>query len=490
MEIHARFDLDQLDHSKTNTPNLVVSLQAPALDWVEKRRPIAILPCLDLSGSMEGPKLAYAKSSLATLIEHLQPGDVAGLVTFSNRARVEVKPQKVTAKLKEELKRAVQKLGIEGGTNLMDGLRESIKVIQNLDLPPSFLHRIIVFTDGMPTVGITSTKAILKAVGKARARATISAFGYGSGGDTWGGLDQDFLTGLADMGKGNYAYVQDPDAALGAFGKELGGLLSTYATDLRVEIEPVNGHQVTKVITDAKCEDTDAFGLIEIPVSDIMSEEERHFVFATEVSKQKKAFPRDTTVFNIRCTYDVLTEEGAKETRTVEAKARIRFVREAEAQEKPHEAVDQIVALHQTIRAQLESEEEAKKGNYQEASARMVQIGEQIAARGHHNVAMVAQNSGQRLGSLEAYTANQGYLRSVARGATRAFGTSAVDKTAGVLLADAGVNFSNSAQVSTSGSFTANRGRQLGDRLVLEQPLLDGVDTNVSDNMSWTNSGE
>lgn len=466
MEILARFDLDKLDHATNSTPHLVVSLKAPALDWVEKRRPIAVLPCLDLSGSMQGEKLRYAKASIITLIDHLQPGDVAGLVTFANNADVVVKPQKVTHDLKTELKRAVQALAVQGGTNLLAGLTESINTIQNLDLPPSFLHRVIMFTDGMPTVGVTDTKAILKVVGKSCARASVSSFGYGAGGDTWGGLDQEFLTQLADLGKGNYAYVKDPDAALGAFGKELGGLLSTYATDLRVEIEPVNGHQITKVITDVKCTDDDAFGMVEIPISDIMSEEERHFVFATEICKQKKAFPRETTVFNIRCTYEVLTEDGVKETKTAEAKARVRLVREADVQTEPHKEVDEIVALHQTIRAQLEAEEEAKKGNFEAASAAMVQIGEQIAARGHMNVALVAQNTSQRLGSQVAYTANQGFLRSIARGGTRAYGTSAVDKEAALFLADCNVSLNNEAMQSTSTSF-----QEAGSQLV--QPAVD-----------------
>lgn len=469
MEIQARFDLDKLDHSKTNTPHLVVSLRAPTLDWVEKRRPIAVIPCIDLSGSMQGEKLKYAKASLLTLIEHLQPGDVAGLVTFANHAVVEVEPQQVTHDLKGKLKRAVQQLQVRGGTNLLEGLSKSIGVIQDLDLPPSFLHRVIMFTDGMPTVGITDTKAILQAVGKSCVRATVSAFGYGAGLGTWGGIDQDFLTALADLGKGNYAYVRDPDAALGAFGKELGGLLSTYATDLNVEIEPVKGHQVTTVVTDVKVQDSDAFGLVEIPISDIMGEEERHFVLATEIAEQKKAFPRDTTVFNVRCSYEVLTEDGSKESRTVETKAKVRFVREADAQSKPHKEVDQIVALHQTIRAQLEAEEEAKKGNYDQASAAMVQISEQIAARGHTNVALVAQNTGQRLGSQAAYTANQGYLRSVSRGVVRAYGTSAVDADAGIFLADCGVSLNSPAQEAVSTSFVES-----GSELLAEpEPVID-----------------
>jgi hypothetical protein len=107
VKIQARFTHDRLDHSKTNTTHLVVSVEAPALDWVEKRPSVAILPVIDLSGSMGGPKLEYAKKSVLKLVEQLQPGDVAGLITFSNNSRVDVKPQPVTAKLKDRLKAVV-----------------------------------------------------------------------------------------------------------------------------------------------------------------------------------------------------------------------------------------------------------------------------------------------------------------------------------------------------------------------------------------------
>lgn len=453
MDISAKFDYSRLDHAKDHTPNLVVSLKAPQIDWVEQRPTIAILPVVDLSGSMEGDKLTYAKQSCLKLIEHLQTGDFAGLVTFSNSAEVVVKPQRVDSDVKLKLKKAVEGLRIGGGTNFAAGLVDSIDEIQKLDLPPTVLHRVIMFTDGMPTVGICDNKAILALLEKKRARATVSAFGYGAGAGEWTGCDQDFLTELSSRGRGNYAYVRDPDDALGAFGKELGGLLSTYATDLHIEVEPANGAIIKRVITNVPHEE-DPTGMIDIPLSDIMGEETRHFVIETEVKERAKAFPRDTTLFEVRVRYDIITEEGAKETRTAETKAQVRFVRAKEAQEKPDKDLDEIIALHQTIRAQLDAEEQAKQGNYEQAAQVMAAMADSAKNRGHENIAAAAQNTSGIVGSSIYYAQSQGYLRSFANGGTRAYGTSALDDQAAVFLSECNVSLNNSAMDQVATSFT------------------------------------
>lgn len=455
MEILARFTHSQINHAQDNDIHLVVSLKAPTLDWMEKRPKLCVLPVIDLSGSMGGSKLDYAKRSLLKLVDQLAEGDFAGLVGFENRAHVLESPQQVTAEFKDRLKKTIRNLHTMGGTNFAEGLLQAVKLVEQLDLPASFLKRIIMFTDGQPTTGVTNTKDILKLLEANRGTATVSSFGYGeAGGGVWGGCDQDFLTELATLGKGNYAYVKDPDDALSAFGKELGGLLSTYATDLELEIEPVKGHQVAEVVTNVKHEE-DVTGLVEIPISDILSEETRHFVFKTKLAKQAKVFPRDTTAFNVKLSYSVLTEDGSKETRTTEAKARVRFVREADAQTEGDREVEEVVALHQVIRAQLKAEEAAKKGEFDQASKFMEEIAEQAQTSGYVNVAAMANNVRRRVGNQALYAQSAGFLRSVANAGTRAYGTSGMDREAAVFLADCNVALNNDAMHHYEASFVA-----------------------------------
>lgn len=440
MEILARFSHDQVDHTQDSNIHLVVTLKAPTLDWMTKRPQLCVLPVIDLSGSMQGPKLNYAKQSLEKLVDQLQDGDYAGLIGFETRVHVLAKPQKVTSEFKDQLKITIRKLQVLGSTNFADAMVQAAREVERLDLPATFLKRIIMFTDGQPTAGITDTRQILKMVGGLEGGASISAFGYG---DLNGGCDQQFLTEFSTLGKGNYAYVQNPDDALSAFGREFGGLLSTYATNLDLDIEPTNGHHIVKTITNVEAT-ADVTGLHEIKIPDILSEESRHFVFDVRIAKQPKALPREFTAFDIKLTYEVLTEQGRKDTRTVEAKAKIRFGKDATKSEAKD--VHEVIALHQIIRAQLEAEEEAKKGNFEAAAARMGLVAQEVKTKGGLNhLAEAALQAQSRLGSQHKYLQGQGYLRSFARSGTRQYGSSALDAEAQAVLTSCNVATSNNA---------------------------------------------
>lgn len=459
MEILARFPHDQVDHTQDTTTHLVVSVKAPTLEWITRRPQLCVIPVVDLSGSMDGAKLRYAKQSMLKLVDQLAEGDFAGLIGFESRVHLVVKPGPVTPELKDQLRTAISKLRTLGGTNFAEGMSRAVQEVQRLDLPSTFLKRVIMFTDGQPTEGVVDPKAILKMLENGRGSVTVSAFGYGDvGGGEYNGCDQDFLLKFAELGKGNYAYVKNPDDALGAFGKELGGLLSTYATNLVIEVEPANGHLVSKVVSNVEHTEDKVTGAIEIPVSDILCEETRHFVFEAKLSKQAKAFPRETTAFNISVSYSVLGEDGQRTTKTAEQKARVRFVRPADAAKVPNDAVMEIVNLHRIIRAQLEAEAQAKKGHYAAAEAHMVNIAQEVKTSGGvlaDRYAVAALNVSGRLRSKEAFQTGQGYLRSFASGGTRAYGTSSVDADAGADLVACNVSLSNSSQEQLADAFTS-----------------------------------
>ena len=455
MEILARFNQTKVDHSQDTNPSLVVTITAPNLDWAEKRQQLCILPVIDLSGSMQGEKLEYAKKSLLKLVDQLQPGDISGLIGFESRVHMVVKPDRVTRELKDQLKSAIRGLRAMGGTDLYGGFQKAIETIQNLDLPPSYLRRAILFTDGQPTQGITDKKQILKFVqSQSKSGISVSAFGYGSvGWDDWNGCDQDFLVEISKESSGNYAYVQNPDDALSAFGKELGGLLSTYATDLFVEVEPIRGHQITKAITDIKIEQ-DTLGSTEFTVPDILAEESRHFVFETCINKQDKTPPRAVAVFDVKVRYSVLTETGDKETKTAETKARIQFGKAGDVQVV--EEVDKIASLHQMALAQREAEEQAKKGQYDAARARMDLFSSDAMSKGYQSLVDASQGIGSRVGSRSRYAQSSGFLRSMSYGSTRSFGLSGSDDEAMVTLSACDVVTSNSTMDRTVANFTSS----------------------------------
>lgn len=455
MEIIARFSHEKIDHSKDNTPQLVVSLKAPTLDWVTKRPTLCVLPLIDLSGSMAGSKLDYAKKSLLKLVEQLTADDVVGLVGFETRVHVFAKPERATPEFKSTLKGIINKLRTMGGTNLSDGILESLRVVEGMDLGPQYIKRVIMFTDGEPTSGITDKEQIRRLLRENRGAVSVSSFGYGGGSSMYGSCDQEFLTELAQEGSGNYAYVKDPDDALTAFARELGGLLSTYAQDLRVVIEPANGHQVEKVVTDVAISQN-ALGETEFKIPDILSEEIRNFVFDTKLLKQNKAFPRQATIFNVKLTYSVLTAEGKREGRTGETKARLQFVEPGEEQKEVTPELNEIIGVAQVALAQRDAEEAAKKGEFKTASLIMEDMAGMALARGLHNTARVASKVAERVGSQAMYAQSAGYLRSMSVGSTRTYGLAGMDDEAAEDLVSFGMVLENSAMEQAVQSFTTD----------------------------------
>ena len=463
MKIQAALTFDKIRHDQETDAHLVISLTAPTKDG-EARAPICVVPVIDVSGSMSGAKLEYAKRSALKLIDHLRPGDYTGLIAFESSVHVIIKPQLLTAETKEKLKAEVGKLHTMGGTNFSGGMLKAIDLVNKLDLPDGVLHRIIMLTDGQPNEGQAKSPAdIIRVLGANAGRVTASAFGFGTD------VDQAFLGDFAREGKGNYAFIQDPDGALQAFGKELGGLLSTYATDLQIEVEGLAGHEITSVVSDVDADQEDIGGEVTIKLPEILAEERRDLTLAVKMKETKQAFPRAVNVFDLTLSYDIIAPDGKKERKTEEVKAKVQFVKAGEEDKKPIAELDKIVALAEIVRAQIEAEEKVKAGDYKGASAQMDSMAVNLGGRGHGLLRSAALQASGSVGSHGNYVASAGYLRSFREGGTRGMGAASYDAGAQAVLADAGVCFTNSVQTSTSSSFQ-------GDAVVADvAPLMGQV---------------
>ena len=446
MKISADLTFNKVQFDQETEAHLVLSLTAPAVSIKDKRPPLCLIPLVDVSGSMAGDKLVYAKRSLIKLLDHLSANDYCGLVSFTDDVQVISKPVRCTVEAKEDLKRKVGDLQAQASTNIADALLKGFELVSKMDLSLDSITRVILFTDGVANVGsATQPKDIVNLVTPNMGKASLSAFGYGSD------ARQDFLLDLAKTGKGNYAFIQNPDDALSTFGKELGGLLSTYATNLVLDVTPLAGHRISQVVSDVTAEEED-LGQVTIKIPDILSEETRNLVLAVKLQEQKNAFPRAVNVFEVKLGYDTLDANLHKEHQTVEAKVKVQFVKAGEQDTTPNSDLDKIVGLAQIVRAQIEAEEQAKKGNYVGAASVMSLISDEVKTRGHVGLAAMATDMSQRLGSQSLYASNASYFASVQQGATRGVGgTYSTDATSA--LKSAGVAFSNAAQDSLMGSF-------------------------------------
>lgn len=488
MKIRAQFTHDKINHTQDTDLHMVVSLEAPAIEWAETRPSVCIIPVVDLSGSMGGQKLDGAKASLRTLVEHLGPNDVCGLIGFESQVRDLVEPRPVTGEHKALLLNTIEKLEAQGGTDFAGGMLRALNTAKNLDLPPKFMHRVILFTDGEPTVGVTDKGQIVRMLKENMGHISVSAFGYGAvqGANgmaniaaMFGTCDQAFLLDFSKEGKGNYAYVQEPDAALAAFGKELGGLLSTYANDIRISIEPQNGHRVTEVISDVEHE-KDVTGQLDVSVSDILAEETRNLVFAIKLDKQKTAHPRPTTVFDLKVDYSVIDEKGARLVQSTSTKAKVRFVKDGQEQKKPNKAVDEIVALAQVASNQRKAQEKADVGDFVGAVAVMQNVSQEVSSRGYVALSHTAEGISQRLGDAGVYAESSGYLQSFNAGAERGTSVMSYDADARRDLVTSNCVLSNSVQERVMTSFTTSGQTPESPQISLEDAVLATPDLTVT----------
>lgn len=448
MKTNSRFTFDALSFERDNDVHLVVSLTAPKIDWQTKRPRVCIIPVIDVSPSMMGEKLEYAKQSVLKLIDHLQPGDYCGIVAFGGQVFVVSKPVEVTQAKKDELKAAIGQLGVNGSTNFSGGMCRGLELINNGDLPGGMLMRVVMFTDGMPNTGAAITKKDIVTLLEANlGMATLSAFGYGSD------ADQELLADVAKAGKGNYAYIKNPEDALSAFARELGGLLSSYAQNIKVELTPHAGHTITEVISDVDSQETGDHVVVSLP--DILSEEIRHLVFSVKVGKQPNAFPRATSVVDAKISYDCLDEKGKKHSHVEELKGKLKFVKAGDESKAPIKEVMDIVGTAILVQKQVEAEQFAKQGNYLGAQNVMKGVGMMFDAFQMHTHSSASQAIGSKMENAGVYGVSSGFLNSTKNGGTRGVGGSSYDPEALVMLNNIGTITSTPAQDATAVSFTA-----------------------------------
>lgn len=443
MKITTQFTHDKVDFSKENEIHAVITLKAPKIDWEKKRAPICVIPVVDVSGSMSGDKIEYAKKTVLKLIDNLAPGDYCGLVAFDSDVHPIAEPREMSQGSREQLKAKAGQLHVNSSTNFAGGMRQALEWINKADLPSNVVLRVIMLTDGHANVGEARGRELIPLCEKLLGKATLSAFGYGTD------CDQELLADLATKGKGNYAFIRNPDDALTAFAKELGGLLSMYAQNIVIDVAPHNGHKIVEVLSDVDVvEDGDK---VKVNLPEILSEEVRQIVFSIKTSIQSKVLPRELNVLDIKVTYDEMSG-GDKRPQVQELKAKLDFVKPEDAQKDPTKEVMAIVGIAMTVQAQLKAEELAKAGNFVGASAALVSNAAVMDAFQLHDHGGMSRGLSAKYDSHTNYSASVGYRDVLKKGLTRSSGTS--DREAVEVLSSVGLASSNSAMDQAVENFT------------------------------------
>lgn len=398
MELKGKLAKTQYAHDRNNETHLLVELTAPKVDWEGDRAPICVLPVLDVSGSMGGQKIDYVRKACRKLMDHLAPGDFAGLVAFDSSVYPIAEPREITQEQKEILKKKVAGLNAGSATNMSGGLFQALKWINNLDLPDNFILRVILFTDGLANVGIKG-RNLLEAVAKQKDRASISAFGFGTD------CDQELLADIANKCGGNYAFIDSPDIALTAFARELGGLMSTYGQNISVKITPDKNNKVLEILNDEDVEEDNSITTIRL--QDILGEESKYVVAKVLLNEVDKPLPRKVNAFKVNVSFT--NKDGDKEDLETLA-VKVKFCKPGEEPTEEDADVvkhrDRLLAAH----AQDQAEAFARVGNYESARGIMIQCCDSIS---DSNVKGLVNDMSLNYSSAGSYADSRGTTNAV-----------------------------------------------------------------------------
>ncbi|WP_339691333.1 VWA domain-containing protein [uncultured Parasphingorhabdus sp.] len=199
-------------------------------DVDSNERPRANLVFLvDVSGSMNSQdKLPLVKSTLTALANELRSDDRVSIVVYSGTVGLLLAP----TSNKDYVKQAVDCLSASGSTAGGDALKLAYSTARGNFLDGG-INRIIMATDGDFNVGTSNTDELKKYVAEQRkSGVTLTMLGYGSG-----NIRDELMEGIANVGNGNYAYIDSAMEARKVLGSELSSTLFTIAKDVKIQIE-------------------------------------------------------------------------------------------------------------------------------------------------------------------------------------------------------------------------------------------------------------
>lgn len=297
------------------------------------RAPIDLVTVLDASGSMSGSKLSLLKRAVKFVIQNLGPSDRLSIVVFSSSARRIFPLRRMSDRGREDATLAVDSLSSNGGTNIVEGLKKGVRVLdERRERNP--VSSIILLSDGKDTYNLRNVnhsqsqqsqtftnseqvseflKELPVSICPSNGAETrdeprppmipVHTFGFGADHDSAS------MHAISDSSGGTFSFIESVCIVQDAFARCIGGLLSVVAQELRLNVRAVSPGVLIGSIPSGKysnhISEQGRLGVIDI--GDLYADEEKEFLVYLSVPAI------ETSLLDVMCSYiDTETKETVK----------------------------------------------------------------------------------------------------------------------------------------------------------------------------------
>jgi len=177
------------------SPGVIEEIRAA---WLQTKRPASIVLVIDVSGSMEGEKLAGAKGALLSFVDQIESErDHVALIPFSSNSQL---VQPLGPLNEERMITSIRELDSGGGTQLYDAIVFALDHLQ-AEAGSGRAQVVVAMTDGQSEGDISVVEQKL-----AEMEGTTIIYTVGYGADA----DMDVLQRIAQLGEGQ-VFPSDPE---------------------------------------------------------------------------------------------------------------------------------------------------------------------------------------------------------------------------------------------------------------------------------------
>ncbi len=255
---------------------VAVDLTPSAASVAARNRSISL--AIDSSGSMDGEKIEQAKAAALGLLKQLRPTDQISIVSFSDTVAVQLPMSRVGNS--REVAAAVKAISVSGLTAMYNGLDAAFQQARRGSQEAGTVNRVILLTDGNPTVGKTDGREFVSLAQNMReAGITITAIGIGID------YNESLLQKIAEAGGGLWHHIEAGKGDLPQiFQEQAAQMAGTVVAnpELKVSIMPgselADAYSVRPVLNRLPRPRLDQ-GAFTVPLRDLIAGEEQTLVF-------------------------------------------------------------------------------------------------------------------------------------------------------------------------------------------------------------------